>query len=543
MASRIGRGAGSFGCRTYSSTVRIAALDLGSNSFHLLVVEAHPDGSFEPLLREKDILRLGDAVARWRRLPDELVSQAVESVRRMKALCDSVAADEVVACGTAALREAENGSELVDRIDAETGVRVRVISGKAEAKLVFAAVRSSVLIDPGPALCLDLGGGSLEMSVGDARGLMWSTSVKLGVARLTADAVRSDPPTAADTRRLVKRIEAVLAPTLDAIRSRKPRMVIGSSGTFLALARMAAAHRTGEVPTAINQLTVRSKDVAAVHERLMTVSTAERQKLPGVDARRADLLPAGSTLLITALDLFGFDEFTVSDWALREGIVIDAISRHDPAEWDDDPRAPRRASVLALCRRCNWDEDHSRQVAALATQLFDSLAPLHGLSAADRELLEYAALLHDIGEHVSIEGHEKHTAYLIENGRLRGFDPDEVATLTCIGRFHRRSNPKPSFPPYAALGAKGRDRVDRLTALLRVADGLDRSHSAAVDGIATEISDSSVSLSIESSTEVDVELWGLRRKRELFEKVFDRTLEIAAAEVPAPARAPSRRPA
>ena len=173
--------------------MRIAAIDLGTNSFHLLAVDAHPDGTFVPLVREKEMLRLGDAVSRDGRISDRLMEEAVAAVRRFGAMAAGVGCEEVVACATSAVREADNGSELVDRIAAETGVTPRVISGRDEARLIFAAVRASVLLDPGPALCFDLGGGSLEIMVGDRAGLLWSTSLKLGVARLTAELVESDP--------------------------------------------------------------------------------------------------------------------------------------------------------------------------------------------------------------------------------------------------------------------------------------------------------------------------------------------------------------
>ncbi|HWW54013.1 MAG TPA: HD domain-containing protein, partial [Acidimicrobiales bacterium] len=250
-----------------------------------------------------------------------------------------------------------------------------------------------------------------------------------------------------------------------------------------------------------------------------------RRRLEGLDARRADLIPAGSAVLLGAMELFGLDELTVSDWALREGIVLEAISRHDPADWAGDQAAIRRASVLGLCRRCNWDEGHGRQVARLATDLFDQTRPLHGLMSADRELLDYGALLHDIGEHVADEGHHKHTAYLIEHGRLRGFSPEEVSVLSCLGRFHRRGDPKVSFPAFAALDADQQVRVTKLIALLRLADGLDRSHVGTIDGVDVEMTaDERVILHVHPAGDPDLELWGLRRKRDLFERTFGRRL-------------------
>ena len=508
------------------ASMRIAALDVGSNSLHLLVVEAHPDGTFTPLVREKEMLRLGDVVSRSGTLTDEAIEATLATVRRFKTLARSAGALEIVAKATAALRDADNSAQVVDRIEAETGVLVEVISGKDEARLIFAAVRGSVMISPAPALCVDLGGGSLELTVGDAGGMLWSASVKLGVARLTAELVRADPPAAADQRRLRRRIHDVLAPLADEAADLRPRMLIGTSGTLCDLARMAAA-RTGPIPASVNHLTVGRAELESVHRDVMTRPLAARRRLEGLDAPRADLIPAGSAVLIGIMDLFGLDELTVSDWALREGIVLDAISRHDPAEWTGDQAAIRRASVLSLCRRCNWDEGHGRQVARLASELFDQTRPLHGLTSDDRELLEYGALLHDIGEHVADEGHHKHTAYLIEHGRLRGFSPDEVAVLGCLGRFHRRGDPKASFAPYAGLDGTRQAVVTKLVALLRLADGLDRTHQHTIDGVDVELAGSDrVVLRVHPAGDPDLELWGLRRKRDLFERTFGRRLRM-----------------
>jgi exopolyphosphatase / guanosine-5'-triphosphate,3'-diphosphate pyrophosphatase len=508
--------------------VKIAALDLGSNSFHLLVADAHPDGTFEPLVQEKEILRLADAVAMTGRIGDQATDSAVEVIRRFRSLADSIGAEEFHARATSALREADDSATVVDHIESETGVRVKVISGIEEARLIFDAVRASVMIDPGPALALDLGGGSLELMVGDQGSLDWCRSVKLGAGRLTAELVRGDPPTAGDERRLSRRLTEVLAPLAVEIDRLGPCMLIGSSGTLAALVRMAAARRSGSVPPSVNQLRVRRKDLLALHEQIMGLTAADRQRLPGVDARRADLLPAGSMLLTTVMELSGLDELTGCEWALREGIVLDAIGHHSQADWSGEPRALRQESVLNLCRRCGWQEVHGRHVARLALDLFDGTAELHGLGQHDREMLELGALLHDIGEHVSVEGHDKHTAYLIQHGRLRGFAPEEVAVLASLGRFHRRGNPKLSFEPFASLSPTRRDRVQKLIALLRIADGLDRSHSGAVDSIDVKLDGPHVRLLVHARDDIDLELWGLRRKQELFERVFGVPLELHA---------------
>ncbi|MHB8669845.1 MAG: Ppx/GppA phosphatase family protein [Acidimicrobiales bacterium] len=507
--------------------MRIAALDLGSNSFHLLVVDAHPDGSFVPILREKEMLRLGDLVSREGRIPERAKTAAVESVARFRALAESSNSEELVACATSAIREADNGGELVDCIYAQTGVRVRVISGREEARLIFRAIRSSIRINPAPALCFDLGGGSLEVMVGDHDGLLWSTSVKLGVARLAAELVQDDPLSADDMRRLKERLTATLTPVAETLAEFQIGMAVGTSGTFGDLARMVAAKNLGAVPPSINQLAISREEVRALNEELVGLSSAERTRLPGLEARRADLVPVGSQLLLSAMELFGFDELTVGEWALREGIVLDAIGHHELTDWSGDSHDIRLSSVLNLARRCNWEEVHSRRVAELAMAMFDQTARLHQLGAEDRELLFYAGLLHDIGQHVSTESHHKHTAYLIQHGRLKGFDPEEVDALAALTRYHRRSEPKGSHEPYALLPPTRQERVAKLAALLRIADGLDCGHSGAVEGIDVEIDDERVRILLQGN-DVDLELWGGRRKRGLFERLFARRVCLGA---------------
>jgi exopolyphosphatase/guanosine-5'-triphosphate,3'-diphosphate pyrophosphatase len=507
--------------------VRIAALDLGTNSFHLLVVDAHPDGTFAPLVREKEMLRLGDVVARNGRITEAVAARAVDTVHRFRTLVDSVAADETVACATSAIREAENGDEVVDAIEAEAGVPVHVIGGLEEARLIFGAVRASVVIDPGPALCFDVGGGSVEVMVGDSSALQWASSVKLGVARLTAELVADDPPSPDDVRRLRDRITAGLAPLAEEAAPFGPRMSIGTSGTLCALARMVAARRGGGIPVSINQFRFGRDEFAAIHEELMSSTSAARARMAGLDSRRADIIPAGSMLLTTAMDLFGFDELTVSEWALREGMVLDAIQRHDPADWSSDPRAIRLSSVLRLARDSNWDEAHGRQVARLAVDLFDKTVSLHHLGARERDVLECAGLLHDIGEHVSTDGHHKHTAYLIQHGRLRGFAPDEVTELAALARYHRGGDPRRSHELYSSLDEASQSRVAQLAALLRVADGLDRGRSSGVDRVDVELDGGRVRMLVHAGeSDIDVDLWGARRKRELFERLFERRLEL-----------------
>jgi len=507
--------------------MRVAALDLGTNSFHLLVADVHPDGHIDPIVREKEMLRLGDVVSRHGHIPPTAADQAIATVRRFRLLAEAAGSDEVLAKATSAIRRATNGADIVDRIEEETGVAVEVIGGHEEARLIFGAIRASVVLDPAPAICFDLGGGSLEVMVGDTRGMQWATSVPLGVARLTAEHVHSDPITKRDRRALRDRIAEELGPVLASVAPYAPRMAVGSSGTLEALAHMVAVRRDEDVPSTLNQLTITRDEFLVVHKEILGSSATERLRFAGLDARRVDLVVAGSVFLATAMDVFDLDTLTISEWALREGIVLDAVGRHDPSDWSDDPRAIRRESVIGLARRCNWAEEHARTVARLALDMFDATRSLHGLDAGDRALLEHAALLHDIGEHVASTGHHRHGAYLVRNGQLRGFRPDEVELLAAIVRWHRRGEPRES-DEFPLLDGGAIARVRALASILRVADGLDRSREGTVKGIDVTITPSLVLVRPRTALADDAELevWGARRKRILLERVLDREVEF-----------------
>ena len=509
--------------------MRIAALDLGSNSFHLLVADVHPDGTFEAVAREKEMLRLGDDVTRNDRISAPAADRAVATVRRLKQLADALGATEVLAKATSALRTAANGSELVDRIEDETGVEVEVISGLEEARLIFAAVRASVVIDPAPALGIDIGGGSVEFTIGDAAGLRWAESVPLGVGRLTAEFVRDDPPSKSERKRLEDHIRATLEPLLPDVVSRSPRMCVGTSGTINDLARMTIAMQTGEVPTVSNGLRVEREALLELNDRILRSKIADRRRMPGLDEKRVELLPAGSMLLVTALDLFDVETLTISDWALREGIVLDAVVTHDPDDWSDDPRALRRAAISNLARRCNSDEHHTAHVTRLALRLFDETQSLHGLGPADREMLEFASMVHDIGQHVSPKGHHRHAAYLVEAAQLRGFAP-------LGGRVPRRARAAPPTRRSEALRGPVRGTLGRGPTAPAQARGAAARRRRARSwspgrrrGPDRRCRRGPRDPSARVHGDAELSLWGARRRRDLFEQVFGREIEFAVA--------------
>lgn len=511
-------------------TMRVAALDLGSNSFHLIVSDADAGGTLTPVLREKAVLRLGEVVAQHGHLTPEAIETVLTTLRRFALLIERADAQETVVCATAALRDAENREEVIARIAQETGLQVKVIDGHEEAELIFEAVRTSVVIDPPPALGLDLGGGSLELTIGDNADLRWVESVPLGVGKLTAELVESEPPTKSDVQRVRQRVREVLDPLIDTIHSHHPQLLIATSGTALCLAAMAAIQRGGHEPESLNQFVMTRDEINQLRRAITKAPLADRRAIPGMDARRADTMPVGAIVLQTTMDLFGFEGMTVGSWALREGMVLRAVRAH-AARPEIAPEAIRESSVLELCSRYAWPEAHSRHVAELAESLFEQTAVLHELGETERELLHYGAWLHDIGAHISTQDADRHTAYLIEHGRLRGFDPGEIAMLASLGRYHRKGAPKEDFTPYATLSEPRRQAVDVLVALLRLAHGLDHGGTSAVRKLHVEVGNDEIRIGAVADAaggDSELALWGADRARKRFERVFGRAVSLEA---------------
>ncbi len=505
------------------SAVTIAALDLGSNSFHLVVARAISEKSFEVLLKEKLMIRLGDVVSKFGYIDELHVRSVIEAIRSFRTLAESLGASELVALATSAFRDAENSSEVVDLIEGETGVSVSVISGSKEAELIFKAISTSVSFQDEVVMCADLGGGSLELIIGTQGELLWSHSFSLGVGRLTAKFLqRPDELSAKDIQKMRRFIHEALLPHYDVIKAFSPSILIGSSGSFLNIARMAISAQRPNVDLKmledLNQVSVKRSALKATGRTIIKSNTQERLAIPELDPKRVDIIQAAVLVLDELMQMFSFKALTLSEWALREGIILSELEGYESLAGGID--SIRHASVMGVTKRFAWNSFHAEQVAKLALSLFDQTADLHGLSETERELLFYGALLHDIGEHIAMEDHDRHSAYLIENSRLRGFTPQEKWVLVCLGRFHRRGYPKPDFAPFDHLSAEGQSVVVKLAGILRLADALDRSHEAVVDSVRVEIEKDRMIIFLNADGDFELESFGLRRKRSLFEQTF-----------------------
>src|SRR5437763_4948146 len=463
--------------------MRLAAIDIGTNSLHMIVVRVRPDLSFEVIDREKEMVRLGAGGLDGRALTPEAMHAALQVLSKFKRLAESHRVDEIIAAATSATREAENGGEFLDAVAQQTGIRARVISGTEEARLIHLAAAYGVGVTADVMCAVDIGGGSVEITRGAGPRVELGRSFKLGVIRLTEQYVKSDPIEPREERKLVRHIDEELGDYLDQIVAAGFDRLVGTSGTILSLGAVASAAQ-GRPQGGLRNRRISAKQLHRVRKQFTGLTLERRLRVPGLEPRRADLAVAGAVLLDTILRRLGAAELTLCDLSLREGLVLDYIARHRQqiAQADRYPDV-RRRSIVELAERCNFWPEHANQVARLAITLFDQTRAVHGLTDREREWLEYAAILHDTGVHISYERHHKHSYYLIKNGDLRGFEPDEIEIVALAARYHRQGTPKRRHVGFGDLGRRERRVVRTLAAILRLAESLDRSHAQTVVGL------------------------------------------------------------
>ena len=510
--------------------MRIAAIDIGTNSLHMLVVRVRPDLSFEVIDREKAMVRLGAGGLDGKALTTEAMTAALQALSKFKRLAESHTVDVILAVATSATREARNGGEFLARIEAETGIRPRVITGAEEARLIHLAAVYGVDVGSARAVVIDIGGGSTEITLGTAASTLAAKSFKIGVIRLTERFVKSDPLSGRDEQKLTKHVLSEIDRHCEQITATGFDRVIGTSGTILSLGTVATAMGEGTVPDELRNLHVSAKHIRRLRKEVVALSLAQRLTLPGLDPRRADLVVAGAVLLDAILRRLGAEDITLCDLALREGLVLDYIRRNSKhiKQVDSIPDV-RRRSTLELAERCNYYAEHAQQVVRLALAIFDQTRAIHGLTDREREWLEFAALLHDIGAHISYERHHRHSYYLIRNGDLRGFDPDEIEVVALVARYHRRGLPKRSHDEYSRLPSPLRRTVRTLASILRVAESLDRSHTQTISGLDFRDRGDDALLEVRTSGDAELEVWATNRHLQPFERLLGKPVRLEAA--------------
>src|ERR671913_2185450 len=506
--------------------MRLAAIDIGTNSVHMIVVRVRPDFSFEVIDREKEMVRLGAGGLDGKKLTPEAMTAALQALSKFARLARSHQVDEILAVATSATREAENGGAFLRAIERKTGIPARLITGTEEARLIHLAAVYGV-DTPKPAVVIDIGGGSVEITLGSGREVEFARSFKIGVIRLTERFVDSDPISSRDERKMSEFIGEQVDRYIEHIVEHGFDRVIGTSGTILSLGVVATAMDRGNAPQEVRNLRVPAKSIRRLRKTAVEMDLEERMRLPGLDPRRADLMVAGAILLDTLLKKLGAEEITLCDLALREGVLLDYIHAHrkDIARVDSYPDV-RRRSVIELAERCAWEVEHSKQVAAIAMTLFDYTKRIHRLGDREREWLEYAGFLHDIGNHISYEKHHRHSYYLTKNGDLRGFEPEEIDVIALVTRYHRRATPKREHIGFTNLSKEQRRTVTVLSAFLRLAETLDRSRHGVVRGIEVRERLGEIRMNVQAVGDAELEVWAAHKQARALEEALDRKVRI-----------------
>jgi exopolyphosphatase/guanosine-5'-triphosphate,3'-diphosphate pyrophosphatase len=483
-------------------------------------MEYDPGRCFRLVDEVSEVVRLAEGVGATRRLKPEPIRRAVEALRMFESFCRGSGVERLLAVGTSAIREAANQAEFWSALRAATALDLQIISAQEEAFYGYLGAANALALRDG--FVFDTGGGSTQVVAVRDRRRAESYSAQAGVVRFTERYVKSDPVSKGQLRSLRDGARAAFG-ELGWLQAAEGGTLAGMGGTVRTLARMDQKARAYPLDRVHGYVLAREA-LGAIIEQLARKSRREREQIPGLKADRADVTLAGAVIVEQLMDQGGFTQLVVSGQGVREGIFYaQFLQGADPPLLED----PRGFSVLNLARLSFYEEAHCRKVAAISQSLFDQLTDLHGYGPWERELLGYAATLHDIGVSVGYYDHHKHSEYLVHNATLLGFSHREVAILGALVRNHRKGLADLA-PLEAVLTPDDGPRIARLSALLRIAEYLERSKSQVVREVRAEIGEA-VRIHVRADGEADVEIWEANRRSGLFKKAFEREIEIVAA--------------
>jgi exopolyphosphatase/guanosine-5'-triphosphate,3'-diphosphate pyrophosphatase len=504
--------------------LKVAAVDVGSNAIRFLAARFDEPRRFEVLAADRFPVRLGHDVFLSGRLTREATDACVATLGAIVARLDELDVRHRRAVATSAIRESANGDKLLERVRRETGLELAVISGSEEARLVHLAVAQRMRLGQQRWVLVDLGGGSVEVSLADEGGVLWSESHTMGSVRLLEElsGVGEDP---GRFGRLLEEYVATLRVPA-ATGQRRPAGLIATGGNIEALARLAGA--------AQDDGNVAELPVAALRRLIETLARLPfRQRVDQLGLRedRADVILPAAMVYERLAALAEVTTIHVPHVGIREGVVLDLVSDLTGKRTRVDRKLQELlASATTLGRRFLFDEGHATRVGELSLSLFDQLKVLHGLGEADRRILAAAAVLHDIGAFVSYKRHHRHSLYLIANSELPGFSPREMALVANVARYHRRSEPADDHEEFAALSADEQARVRRLAPLLRMADALDREHQGRVGAVRALVKGKDLQLRLLGRGDLLLEKWALKRKAEFFVREYGFKVKVEGGE-------------
>lgn len=509
--------------RNQSKPPVIAAIDVGTNSFHMVIASVDSKGVLNIIMRDKEMVRLGSSGSDMKYLDKSAIERGVNCLKHFSDLAKSQNA-QIRAVATSAVREALNRSEFIEKVQSQANIDIEVVSGSEEGRLIYIGTLHALPIYTKKTLVIDIGGGSTETVIGLKGDLIHVNSEKLGTIRLTKRFFENGYTTKDQIKKCREYIKGEWAPEIRLLENIGFDTVVGTSGTIQTIASMVLTARNEPVPDVLNGLIIDVDDMLKVIDNIISADTpSKRINIPGMDPKRADIIIGGAMILEYFFTKLKLNKILISPYALREGIVFDTMQKLKDIQEFNHLSHLRYETVLSLCRKYQVEMPHAEHVKQTALQIFDELKQFHKLGNYERELLEASAMLHDCGYIISHDQHHKHSYYLITHSDMPGFTNDEAEVLANIARYHRKSHPKKKHPEFMALSDYKQDVVRVLAGILRLGEGIDRRRQQYVKSIDTKVRANELFIKIipkDTSDAADIEIWGARRRAELLEEAL-----------------------
>ncbi|MDE5073622.1 MAG: Ppx/GppA phosphatase family protein [Trichodesmium sp. St16_bin4-tuft] len=509
----------------------LAAIDIGTNSLHLVVVKIDPNlPTFTIIDQDKETVRLGECGTKGNLKP-EVMDRAIATLERFQQIAKSANAEQIITVATSAVREAPNGKEFINRIANELNLYVDLISGQEEARRIYLGVLSAMEFNNQPHIIIDIGGGSTELILGDSDTPRTLSSTKIGAVRLTKEFITTNPISKSEFAYLQAYIRGLLErPTKNILanikKGEKPQLV-GTAGTIEALATINAYEKLGNVPAPLGGYQFSLTELEELVNKLRKLPISQRREILGMSEKRAEIILAGALVLHEAMSLLEMESVTVCESSLREGVIVDWMLNHGLIE--DHLRfqsSIRQRNTLKIAQKYQVNLEYSERVAFWALYLFDqTMGLLHEWGCEERELLWSAAILHNCGIYVNHSEHHKHSYYLIRNGELLGYTQIEIEVIANLARYHRKSICKKKHDHYQILPKRYQEMVSQLSSLLRLAVALDRRQKGAIANVTCWLNTKQQEFHLwlrpaNPKDDCALELWSLENKKEAFEKEF-----------------------
>lgn len=515
---------------------KVAIIDLGTNTFHLLITEINERDDFIVKEKYKEPVKLGEGGITSGKITQEAFDRGIAALKKFKTLITSMGAQQIFAFATSAIRSASNGKTFIDHAQVEAGIDIKVINGNEEASLIFEGVKNGIQLPwKKYTLLVDIGGGSVEFIVAYENKPRLLRSLNIGAARLLETIRPGDPITAKQLEHAYSYIREQMSGLLEELKDFDLGLLVGSSGSFETLGSL-VAHRSKDFLSVenLNSYVFNHQDFDEIHRELIRKSRRERLEMEGMETMRVDMIVMGSIIIDVLLQELGVKEIMVSSFALKEGIFyryIDEKKQRMEQLIGPADRNLRSKAIRNLSKKFFNEKDHGLKVSELAIDIFRQLKSLHQYGEKEEELLAYAALLHDMGYYVNRSGHHKHGQYIIMNSGLSGFSNDELLIMGNLVRYHRKGLPTRDHFHFKVLDPYHRTLVRVLAGILRIADNLDRGHRSHVKKIHISIDGADILFDIESGNgNIDIEITSAMDQRKLLESVLEKHIMIRQME-------------